>query len=408
MTQSIVIVGAGLCGARAAFGLRDGGFQGHITLIGSEVHAPYDRPPLSKQTLHSEPGLKHIADADSYLTSTIDHLAGVEVIDIDREGHKVALSDGRTLAYDKLLLATGASPRMLTGSIGLKNVLTLRTHDDAVAIRDRIGPGRKLIIVGGGFIGLEVAATARQVGTGVTVVEGLPRLMARAVPSEIAAVVEERHRQEGVEILLNAGVSSISETNVGIRMQLSDGQELIGDFAVIGIGAVPNIALAEKSSLRIENGIAVDDFLATSDPDIFAAGDCCSFPLSVYGGARVRLESWRCAQDQGVLVAANMLGERRPFGGVPWFWSDQYDLTLQIAGLPGMATSIVRRDLGDDAFLLFHLDKDGRLVAASGVGRGNVVGRDIKLAEMLIAARAHPKADDLATPSIRLKTLLAA
>ena len=408
MSQSIVIVGAGLCGARAAFGLRESGFEGNITLIGSEVHAPYDRPPLSKQTLHSEPGLKHIANPDSYLTSMIDHLAGVEVIDIDREGHEVALSDGRTFAYDKLLLAQGASPRMLPGSTGLKNVLTLRTHDDAVAIRDRLGPGRKLIIVGGGFIGLELAATARQIGTLVTVVEGLSRLMARAVPSEIAAVVEERHRQEGVEILLDTGVSSILEADGGIRMPLSDGQELVGDFAVIGIGAVPNTALAEKSGLRIENGIAVDDFLATSDPDIFAAGDCCSFPLSVYGGVRVRLESWRCAQDQGALVAANMLGKPRPFVGVPWFWSDQYDLTLQIAGLPGVGTSTVRRDLGEDAFLLFHLDEDGRLVAASGVGRGNVVGRDIKLAEMLIAAHAHPRPDDLSAPSVRLKSLLAA
>ena len=177
---------------------------------------------------------------------------------------------------------------------------------------------------------------------------------------------------------------------------------------MIGIGAVPVTGLAEEAGLAIENGISVDRFLRTSDPDIYAAGDCCSFPLEIYGGRRVRLESWRNAQDQGTLAAKNMLGAEEPVSAVPWFWSDQHDLTLQIAGLADGADRHIRRDLGGGAFILFHLAPDGRLLAASGIGPGNAVARDIRLAEMLIAKRARPDPADLASPDVKLKALLAA
>ena len=177
---------------------------------------------------------------------------------------------------------------------------------------------------------------------------------------------------------------------------------------MIGIGAVPVTGLAEAAGLAVENGIAVDAELRTSDPDIYAAGDCCSFPLDIYGGRRVRLESWRNAQDQGALAARNMIGGSEGHAAVPWFWSDQYDMTLQIAGLSDEASSSVRRDLDDGAFILFHLAGDGRLVAASGIGRGNAVARDIRLAEMMIAKRARPTPDQLASPDVKLKSLLAA
>jgi 3-phenylpropionate/trans-cinnamate dioxygenase ferredoxin reductase subunit len=236
----------------------------------------------------------------------------------------------------------------------------------------------------------------------------MPRLMARAVPPEIAAVAEARHRQEGVDVILNAAVASVVEINDEVHVLLADGRQLIADAVVVGIGAIPNVELAAAAGLAVDNGIVVDEALITSDPDIFAAGDCCSFPLAVFDGLRMRLESWRCAQDQGTHVAGGLLGDVSPFVSVPWFWSDQYDLTLQIAGLPSLGSTTVRRDLGPDAFLLFHLDAAGRLVAASGIGIGNAVGKDIRLAEMLIAARAHPGVSDLASASIRLKSLLAA
>jgi len=407
MPRSIVIVGAGLCGGRAALGLRQRGFDGTIILIGNEPHAPYDRPPLSKN-FEAEPEFRPIAEPEVWAEARIEHISGRDAIAIDRDRHKIMLSDGTEIAYDRLLLATGARPRMLPGMGRMANLFTLRTHADAVAIRARLGPGRRLIVIGGGFIGLELAAAAHQCGTEVTVIEGLPRLLARAVPAEIADMVEQRHREEGVEILLNASVSSISESENGTTVHLADGTYHSSDLVVVGIGAMPNIELAEQAGLTIDNGIAVDEYLTTSDPDIFAAGDCCSFPAPLYDGKRLRLESWRCAQDQGTLTAANLLGESRPYVDTPWFWSDQYDLTLQISGLATTAARTVRRDLDSDAFLLFHLDSAGRLVAASGIGRGNAVARDIRLAELLIAARVHPDAEALASPQTRLKSLLAA
>ena len=189
---------------------------------------------------------------------------------------------------------------------------------------------------------------------------------------------------------------------------LEDGRVVAASLLVVGIGAVPNTELAEAAGLAVDNGIAVDGLLRSSDPDIFAAGDCTSYPLPLYGDRRVRLESWRNAQEQGQLAAANMLGGEEAHCAVPWFWSDQYDMTLQIAGLADGAAATVRRDLGEGAFILFHLDAGGRLIAASGIGRGNAVARDIRLAEMLIAARRHPDPAALAAPETKLKTLLAA
>lgn len=408
MSERMVIVGAGLCGARAALSLRERGFPGEIALVGDEIHAPYDRPPLSKQTLLDERDPTLIATAEVLDAANITHTRGVRVANIDRAQRCVVLGDGTSKPYDKLLLATGARPRMLAGLRPSLRVLTLRTHDDAVAIRNRLNPGAHMIVVGGGFIGLELAATARRRGLATTVIEGLSRLMARAVPAEIASVMEARHREEGVEILLDGEVATVNENDDEIRVELRDGRVVSGDFAVVGIGAIPNDALAAQAGLMIDNGIAVDRFLTTSDSDIYAAGDCCSFPAGTYGDRRIRLESWRSAQDQGVVAAGNMLGANEPFIDVPWSWSDQYDLTLQVTGLANAGTKSVRRDLGGGAFIVFHLDDDGRMVAASGVGTGNAVGRDMRLAEMLIVVRARPSLEALASTSVKLKTLLPA
>jgi len=406
MAQRIVIIGAGLCGGRAALSLRDRGFDGQVTLIGNEPHLPYDRPPLSKN-LQAAPELRLIAEADTFVEREINHIAGRDAVAIDRSERKVLLSDSTHVPYDRLLLATGARPRSLPGVEPTHNLLTLRTYADAKAIQQRLGPGRRLIVIGGGFIGLELAAAARQCGAEVTVIEGLQRLLMRAVPAEIANVVEQRHRKEGVDIVLNARIASVTEDESGMTVHMADGTSHSGDLVVVGIGAVPNVELAEQAGLSIDNGIAVDACLATSDPDIFAAGDCCSFPAALYDGVRLRLESWRCAQDQGILAAGNLLGEKSPFLDAPWFWSDQYDLTLQIAGHAASAVTIVRRDIADGAFLLFHLDGEGRLVAVSGIGSGNAVARDIRLAEMLINSRAHPNRGALSSPGVRLKSLIA-
>ncbi|MFK0161421.1 NAD(P)/FAD-dependent oxidoreductase [Rhizobium sp. NPDC090279] len=404
-----VIVGAGECGARAAFALREQGFAGGITLIGTEPLAPYERPPLSKGGSGEAPEPKFIATLELYREQAIDLRLDTTAATLDPAGKTIGLADGETLSYDKLLLATGASARGFPGIDGASHrIHMLRTHADAVALHAALHPGRHIAIIGGGFIGLELAATARMRGADVTVIEGLPRVLKRGVPEAIAEAIAERHCREGADIRCGQAIEAVQEEADGVVVRLANGEIISADLLLVGIGAAPNVALAAQAGLAIENGIAVNERLETSHADIYAAGDCCSFPLALYGGRRVRLESWRSAQEQANLAAANMLGEGAAISAVPWFWSDQYDLTLQIAGLADEATIHVRRDLDDGAFILFHLDPDGRLLAASGIGRGNAIARDIRLAEMLIAARAYPDQAALATSTVKLKSLLAA
>jgi 3-phenylpropionate/trans-cinnamate dioxygenase ferredoxin reductase subunit len=405
----MVIVGAGECGVRAAFALREEGYAGPVTLIGAEPHLPYERPPLSKQGMAAggtEPTA--IAAAQRYDEAGIRLLRGVEVRSIDRAGRRVGLSDGGAIAYDRLLLATGARPRRLPAADAAPGCVYLRSRDDAEAISARLLPGARVLVVGGGFIGLELAAAAVGRGCVVTVVEALPRLLARAVPAEIAARIERAHRDRGVDIRCGAAIAALSQEGERVRAVLGDGAAIDADLAVVGIGAVPNVELAAEAGLAVDDGIRVDATLSTDDPFVFAAGDCCSFPLALHGGRRVRLEAWRNAQEQGALAARNMLGRGEAHAAVPWFWSDQYEFTLQIAGLCGEASTTIRRDLGDGAFILFHLADDGRLVAASGIGAGNSIARDVRLAEMLIARRAAPDPARLAAPETKLKSLLAA
>jgi 3-phenylpropionate/trans-cinnamate dioxygenase ferredoxin reductase subunit len=379
----MVIVGAGECGGRAALTLRERGYTGQITLIGDEPHLPYERPPLSKGLTV---GPKFIAAEADYAAAAIRHCPSSWAEAIDRAGKTVVLVTGEQIPYDMLLLATGARPRRLPH----EGITYLRTYDDAQAIRARLMPGTRLLLIGAGFIGLELAATARAMGAIVRVVEMQPRILMRGVPEEIAAVIHARHVEHGVEIVTGAAMPALD-----------------ADIVVAGIGAIPNTELAQAAGLAIDNGIAVDEHLSTSDPDIFAAGDCCSFPLALYGGQRVRLESWRNAGEQGALVARNMLGANEPVSAVPWFYSDQYDLGLQVVGLAEGAASTVRRDLTSGAFILFHIAGDGTLLAASGIGPGNAVAKDIKLAELLISRRARPAPDLLARADVKLKSLLA-
>jgi 3-phenylpropionate/trans-cinnamate dioxygenase ferredoxin reductase subunit len=399
----MVIIGAGECGTRAALALRQAGYDGAVTLIGAEPHAPYERPPLSKDAITAAaPAPKAIGGAERLAEAGIDFRPSRSALGIDRTARRVLL-EGETIPYERLLLATGARPRPLPlpGADG-PTVVTLRTLDDAARIRAALGPGRHLAVIGGGFIGLELAASARKLGAEVTVIEALPRLLTRGVPAEVAQVLYERHIAEGVSFHFGARLTAITAAGV----VLVEDTVIRADLVVVGIGALPNTELAVAAGLAIDNGIAVDATLATSDPDIFAAGDCCSFPQPLYDDRRVRLESWRSAQEQGTLAARNMLGSAEPVSGVPWFWSDQHDLSLQIAGLAEGAVTHVHRALKDGAFVLFHLGPDGRLLAASGIGAGNAVAKDIRLAEMLIARRAHPDPAALADPVVNLKRLL--
>jgi 3-phenylpropionate/trans-cinnamate dioxygenase ferredoxin reductase component len=236
------------------------------------------------------------------------------------------------------------------------------------------------------------------------VIEALPRLLTRGVPAEVAEVLHERHVAQGVSFHFGARTTGITDAGV----VLSDATIVRADLVVVGIGAVPNTELAVAAGLAVDNGIAVDATLATSDPDIFAAGDCCSFPHPLYGDRRIRLEAWRNAHDQAAAAARNLLGADEPYAAVPWFWSDQYDLTLQIAGLPDAATTEVVRRRPDGVEIRFGLGPGGRLASAAAIGQGNAVAKDIRLAEMLIATQAAPEPTALADPAVQLKALLRA
>jgi 3-phenylpropionate/trans-cinnamate dioxygenase ferredoxin reductase subunit len=405
----MVVVGAGEAGARAASAFRERGYDGPVTLVGDEPHTPYERPPLSKGVMTEDAEApSFILDEGKLAAQRIVHLASARAVRIDRDAHMLRLADGRTLPYAKLLIATGASPRRLSvpGADG-SHVLTLRSFADALALRARLVPGRRLTVVGGGFIGLEVAASAIVRACAVTLVEAAPRILMRGVPTGVADRVARRHRVAGVDIRTGIGIVGLEERPDGVALRLGDGTEVTSDVVVVGIGAIPETRLAEASALAVENGVRVDARLATEDPDVYAAGDCCSFPHPLYGGRRLRLEAWRNAQDQGALAAANMLGGSEAYAAVPWFWSDQYDETLQVAGLTDEAVTTVERDLGAGR-LVFGLAGDGRLVAASGVGPNGAIARDIRLAEMMIARRVHPDRTALSSPTVKLKTLLAA
>ena len=407
MTNQIVIVGAGECGGRAAIALREEGFTGSLVLVGDEMYAPYERPPLSKEALTAadEPLPTTIIGADMLSELNVEFLGGQRVQTIDRCAQRVELSDGRHLSYDQLLLATGARARVLR-TIGGERALTLRTFPEALKLRSLLVPRARLVVVGAGFIGLELAASARQRGCLVTVIELAERVMSRLVPAGVAERIAQRHRAAGVEVHCGTGISQIDGSSSGYRVVLDSGETVACDLVVAGIGAVPNVELAAAAGLSIENGIRVDETLATSDPAIYAAGDCCSFPHPAYGGRRVRLEAWRNAQDQATAVAGNLLGHRRLCDAIPWFWSDQYELGLQIAGLPDSATTEVVRLRDDGGLIHFGLDSSLALVAASGIAKGTGIARDIRLCQVLISRRITLNPTELADPTVQLKSLL--
>jgi 3-phenylpropionate/trans-cinnamate dioxygenase ferredoxin reductase component len=407
-TRGIVIVGAGEAGMRAAIALRENGWSGSLTLIGDELHPPYERPPLSKAALtcEPEPPPPAIADWGRLADLGVHRLAGVRVTAIDPAGHKISTLERGDIAYERLLLATGARARRLSVNGG-EQALLLRRHDDALMIRQKLRPGARVVIIGGGFIGLELAASARERGCRVIVLESAPRILTRGVPADIAAAIAARHEAAGVEIIAGCAVAQIAPAGEDLLVERDDGRAFAADCAIAGIGAAPNLELAAAAGLAIDDGIAVNGKLQTSDPDIFAAGDCCSFPHALYGGRRVRLEAWRNAHDHGVFAGRSMLGAVDDYAMTPWFWSDQYDLHLQVSGLVEMGCSVVTRHLGDGAMMNFHLAEDGQLVAVSAIGRLGEIAKDVRIAEILVARRAKPDRLHLSQRECRLKTLLA-
>lgn len=400
----VVIVGGGQAGGEGAIALREGGYQGPVTIVGDEPYPPYERPPLSKALLLGEASIEstYLRGGGVFAERDIALKPGIRVAAIDRAGKGVGLSDGSGLAYDKLLLATGAVVRKLPlPSADLAGVFYLRTIADTLSIRERLTPAATIVVIGGGYIGLEVAASARKRGAAAIVVEVADRIMNRVVAPELSAYFAAIHRGHGVQIRTQTTVAAIEGDHAVRAVRLSTGETIAADIVVIGVGIAPDTALAAAAGLGIENGVKVDEFGATSDPDIYAAGDVTNHwnPLL---GRYVRLESWQNAQNQAIAAAKAMIGQPAPYAEVPWFWSDQYDLNLQLVGAPLAWDQVVRRDGGDpNRFTLFYL-AGGKLVAANAVNNA----RDIRPARQLIAKGTPLTPGELADPGVRMQDLV--
>lgn len=403
--RTVVIVGGGQAGGETAAELRKLGFDGRVVIVGEEPFLPYKRPPLSKAYLAgsvAEDSLYMMQQA-SLDKAKIEYRGGARVERIDRAAKQLHLADGSVIEYDKLVLATGGRARPIPApGADRPNVFLLRTIADVQAIRARCSEGKRVTIVGGGFIGLEAAAVLVKHGLKVTVLEGLPRVLARVTCPEVSAFYERMHREAGVDLRTGVGVAAFEGEPEVTRVRFADGGHVDTDLVIVGIGVVANTELAQAAGLEVDNGIVVDEHARTSDPDIYAAGDCTNHP-SAFLGRRVRLESVQNAMEQARAAARNLFGKTEVYQMVPWFWSDQYDLKLQMVGISTGYDRIVLR--GDPAtqrnFAVFYLDKAGHMIAADTVTRP----QDFMFAKKLVAAKAVIDPAQLADEAVALKTL---
>jgi len=399
--SAIIIVGGGQAAGQAAASLRQEGFEGRITLIGDEPHIPYQRPPLSKQYLAGEQGLErvHLRPDKFYADKGIAIKPGVRVEGIDRAARRVATSEGQNLAYDSLLLATGSLVRRLhlPGS-ELEGVHYLRTIADADAIKADMAPGKTAVVVGGGYIGLEVAAVCVAAGMKLLVLEMEQRVLQRVTTPAMSAFYQGLHEGRGVQIRTNARVTGFGGEGRVAAVQCGE-RSFAADLAVVGIGILPDTTLAEAAGLDCGDGILVDERCRTSDPNIYAAGDCTNHPNPLLG-RRLRLESVPNAMEQARVAAANLCGKERRYAAVPWFWSDQYELKLQMAGFSSDGEeAVVRGEADANQFAVFYL-KEGAVVAADAVNSP----KEFMLCRRLIGQRVDTAA--LANPETDLKSLL--
>lgn len=403
--STVVVVGAGQAGSEFAAELRALGFEGRIVMVGDEAELPYKRPPLSKGFLTGAVSADQlpIRSAAVHEKNRIEFIGGVSVTAIDRARKAVSLSDGRSIPYSRVALTTGgrARPLALPGA-GLANVLSLRSMADAVAIREQLVEGRRLVIIGGGYIGLEIAAVAVKKGLTVTVLESAPRVLARVTAPEISEFYTRVHREEGVDIRVGVQIAALVGDTAVTGVQLLDGSLVEADAVVVGIGLIPNCELASAAGLPVDNGIVVDACGQTSDPDIFAAGDCANRPSAALGG-RVRLESVPNAMEQARHAARALMGQPKPYDELPWFWSDQYELKLQMCGLSnGYDQLVIRGSTASRSFSAFYL-RQGRVIAADAVSQL----RDFGFMKKLVAARAAIAPERLADEALPLKELAA-
>ena len=400
-----IILGASHAAAQLAPTLRQQRWPGSISMISNEYALPYHRPPLSKDYLAGTKTAEQILirPAAVYRKCNVGITMGVTAAAIDRSNKQLLLDDGMALDYDKLVLTTGARVRKIDiPGVDLNGVFYLRDLNDAQQIKMFTGANKRAVIIGGGYIGLETASALRKLGMQVTVLEAMPRILQRVTAPEVAAFYSRIHAEEGVEIVADVQAVSISGEKQVESVQCHDGTEYEADIVIIGVGVIPNTELAEQAGLKIDNGILVDEYARTSDEDILAAGDCTSHYNPIYQ-RHLRLESVQNALDQASVAANTICGNLKPYSALPWFWSDQYDLKLQIAGLSqGYTDVVVRGDIdGSRSFAAFYM-REGKLLAVDAVNRP----QEFMFGKKLIMQRNQLDTAQLADDSLSLKTLL--
>lgn len=399
----VLIIGAGHAGGTAAALLRQYGHEGPVVLAGEEAAPPYQRPPLSKAWLKGEADLEALLlrPESFYAEQDIDLRTGVTATAIDAAGKTVTFADGTVEPYDVLILATGSTARRLAlPGADRPDLLELRTLVDAEKLKAALGPGKRLAVVGGGYVGLEAAASARALGAGAVVIERMDRVLARVASETLSTFFTAHHRAHGVEILTSAEVTGFEDAGV----RLADGRLIEADAVLVGVGALACEQLAREAGLSCLNGVVVDAEARTSDPSIFAIGDVTFRPVPVHGGAMHRLESVPNALEQAKQAASAIVGRSAPAPETPWFWSDQYEVKLQIAGLPGEADrQVVRGDVAAGAFAVFHLAGD-RIVCVEAVN----APAEFMAGRMMIGKQTPVDAGKLADTAVSMKAVAAA
>lgn len=408
--STIVVVGGGQAAVELAFGLRKGGHGGRVVIISEESHPPYQRPPLSKGYLTGKVGLGdlYLRPMATYEEAKIELMLNTRVQTLDRSAQQLILDNGNSVGYDLLALTVGGRPRQLPilhQERNSTNVHYLRSIVDVDALREQARPGRRVVIIGGGYIGLEAAAVAVALGAEATVVEAMPRVLARVTAPHMSEFYESVHRSHGVRIVTGASVIAANtddRTSEVASVTLDSGEVLETDVLVVGVGLVPNTELAEEAGLAVDGGIVVNEACQTSDPLIYAAGDCTKHPSQLHGGDLVRVESVSNAVEQGRVAARNMLGNEAVHAAIPWFWSDQYDLKLQMVGRSANHDEIVTRGNPEEkSFSTFYLAA-GRLIGADTVNRPT----DFAWARRLVAKDVPVQVAALADEGVPLKSLL--
>ena len=410
--KHIVILGGGQTAAYAAQEIRKIDTSSKLTIISEENHLPYERPPLSKDLILNKISFDQCLffSKNYYLENNIDFVKNTNIVSADFLNQKIYSFKGITYDYDKLLVATGASNRFLTVDktelLPDENLIYLRNVDESQKIKNKITHANNILIIGGGFIGLEIASSCSQLGKKVTILERGDQLMGRVIPREIATIIEEKHKNCGNKIYLNADIKKMHKLETGsYEISFNSSQKIISDLIIIGIGSLPNTSILKNTKLNIENGVVTDEYCQTSITNIYAAGDVANF-YHPYYGMHIRLESFKHAQNHGINAGKNIVGNKTSYKEIPWMWSDQFELNLQMTGLCNDFDNIAQRGKDLSEGIIYFFLKSRKIIGACGIGIGGKVGRDIRLAGKLSEKKIKVTKEILADKKQKLNKII--